>query len=322
MRLFWLFYSRLLHSFVAKDTGKSETIVTWSTTRLLFTEWPVLTSEAPLVNSSGIGPYSFSSDGSARLNQHDLLNSYRAAAVARTHVITTSTSAGHLHQDMNGISVIELPGYPPPPYRSRTSINNLDPETDHMNQMNHSNTLQVVTAGDPTVNNGDSGGGGVRPSSAIVVRKPFWRKLSQWMISDDDGDEIDQDYRRYVEKKKCYLQRVSASPICRYPLNMSSHESIRYQFILTLPLVPSHISLYPSISRFLSHRLQCTNLTSDFLPYFLFINATSSLLLPLIFSTSLLPFIPSFHCSFPSWKKIRVNDAISSNWRMRRRRRK
>lgn len=133
------------------------------------------TSDAPLVTNSTLGgPYSFSSDGSTRLNHQDLLNSYRAATSAR-HVISTSTSAGHLHQDMNGISVIELPGYPPPPYRSRTSIN-LDSETDHMNQMNHSNTLQVVTAtGDPGINDGNS----VRPSSAIVVRKPFWRKLSQ-----------------------------------------------------------------------------------------------------------------------------------------------
>lgn len=129
-------------------------------------------SEAPLVTNST--PYSFSSDTSGRLNHHhDILNSYRART---QHVISTSTSSGHL--DMNGISVIELPGYPPPPYRSRTSIN-LDPETDHLNQMNHSNTLQTVTAGDPTLNHSEDG---VRPSSAIVVRKPFWRKLSQWVV--------------------------------------------------------------------------------------------------------------------------------------------
>lgn len=142
-------------------------------------------SEAPLVTNST--PYSFSSDASGRLNHHhDILNSYRAAGRTQ-HVISTSTSSGHLHQDMNGISVIELPGYPPPPYRSRTSIN-LDPETDHLNQMNHSNTLQSVTVGDPTLNHSEDG---VRPSSAIVVRKPFWRKLSQWvvMVKKDKNDD-------------------------------------------------------------------------------------------------------------------------------------
>lgn len=168
------------------------------------------TSDAPLVTNPTLGgPYSFSSDGSGRVTNHsDLLNSYRvaaAAAASRTHVISSSTSATHLHQDMNGISVIELPGYPPPPYRSRTSIN-LDAEADHMNHMNHSNTLQVVTAGgDPSLNSGHDST--IRPTSAIVVRKPFWRKLSQWVNQRNVCSRWDdRDYRRCVGGHLACLQ--------------------------------------------------------------------------------------------------------------------